>query len=138
MPGAFLWGCYNKDTRDWRPVAVNADGSIIIDIVRQDRGNVFNTAYLTPANILGAAITPNATPSLFRIQCAFNAAGVLTATLAEGGAPVTVDMNRAVPLLANSLYTLDLVAGSVDAVNFQYSQNCTILTFKVVESPAMV
>lgn len=133
MPGVFLWGCYNGDTRDWRPVKVKADGSLVVDIVTLNISNIFNTAYVAAADILPAAITPTVNPSMFRVQCAFDVAGVLAAVLTEGGVPITVYLNRNVALLANSLYTFDVVAGSIDTVNFTFSQNCTILSFKVVE-----
>lgn len=104
----------------------------------QSRATIHNTAYLTPNDFLGAALAPIINPSLFRCQGAFTVAGILRATVTRAGNTQPVDFNHGVVLPANSLFEFDLLVENGDTINYQYSVNCTIMTFKVLEIPSAI
>jgi len=98
------------------------------------RANVFNVAaYLTPADILAAALAPLNTPCTFRVEAAFDAAGILSATITQAGVTVVGQLNGGVALNINSLYRFSLMVNAGDTINFQYSVDSAILSFKVQE-----
>lgn len=103
-----------------------------------DKGVIHNTAYATPDDFFATALTPTNTPCRFRLAGAFDAAGVLSATITYGGVTVTVEFNHGVALTANSLFEFDLLARAEDTINYRYSVNATILTFRVVEIPSVI
>ena len=107
-------------------------------MVPQVRATIHNTAYLTPNNFLGAALAPIISPSLFRCQGAFTVAGILRATVTRAANTQTVDFNHGVVLPANALFEFDLLVENGDTINYQYSVNCTIMTFKVLEIPSAI
>jgi len=98
------------------------------------RANLFNiVGYLTPNDILGAALAPLNSPCTFRIEAAFSAGGILSATITQVGVPVVCQLNGGVALNINSLYRFSLMVNAGDTINFQYSVNATILSLKVQE-----
>jgi len=101
------------------------------------RANLFNVVgYLTPADILAAALAPLNSPCTFRVEAAFSAGGILSATITQGGVPMTVQFNGGVALNINSAYRFSLMVTAGDTINFQYSVDANILSFKVQEIPA--
>jgi len=99
------------------------------------RANLFNVVgYLTPADILAApGLAPLNSPCTFRVEAAFSAAGILSATITQGGVTVVAQFNGGVALNINSLYRFSLAINAGDDINFQYSVNSNILSFKVQE-----
>ncbi|GAH69338.1 unnamed protein product, partial [marine sediment metagenome] len=63
-----------------------------------------STAEVAGVDILPAALAPINVPCLFRIQVAFDAAGVFSTTVTNGGVPVTTEFNHGVVLVADSLF----------------------------------
>ena len=125
------------------PAAVAAGD--VYEIVKQvdpmtpmDRGVIHNVAYVTPNNFFVAALAPIVQPTLFRCQAAFSVAGVLSSTITRGGVPITGQYNHGVVLPANALFEFDLLVQDGDTINYIYSVNCTILTFKVLEIPSAI
>lgn len=103
-----------------------------------DRGVIHNTAYVTPNNFFGTAITPVIQPTLFRCQGAFSVAGVLSVTIIRGGNTQVLQFNHGVELLASALFEFDTLVQDGTTVNYRYSINCTIMTFSVLEIPAAI
>ncbi|MFA5376661.1 MAG: hypothetical protein WC455_13015 [Dehalococcoidia bacterium] len=103
-----------------------------------DKGVIHNTAYVTPNNFFGTALTPYVKPTLFRCQGAFSVAGVLSVTITRAGNTQVLAYNHGVALGAGELYIFDTLVQEGDTVNYRYSVNCTIQTFKVLEIPAAI
>ena len=84
-------------------------------------------------------LTPVNTPTIFRVFCAFDTAGVLTANYQEGGTVnvAAFTFNSGVALVAGAVYLFDLEvsnnSGEPDGVTFEYSVNAKALIFKVIE-----
>lgn len=98
------------------------------------RANVFNIAgYVAAADILAAALAPLNSPCTFRVEAAFNAGGILSATITQGGVTVVAQLHGGVALNVNSLYRFSLMVNAGDTINFRYSVNATILSLKVQE-----
>jgi len=98
------------------------------------RANVFNVAgYIAAADILAADLAPLNSPCTFRVEAAFNAAGILSVDITQGGVTVNVQFHGGVALNINSGYRFSLRVNAGDTINFQYSVNATILSFKVQE-----
>ena len=92
--------------------------------------------YLAAADILAADLAPLNNPCLFRVTACFNAAGILSVqtTNAAGGAGAVVQrFNGGVALNNNSLYEFEHLVHAGDTINYQYSVNATIMTFRVQE-----
>lgn len=101
------------------------------------RANLFNVVgYLTPDDILAADLAPLNSPCTFRVEAIFSAGGILSADITQGGVTVTVQFNGGVALNINSAYRFSLMVTAGDTINFQYSVNSNILSFKVQEIPA--
>ncbi|MFA5401653.1 MAG: hypothetical protein WC359_14480 [Dehalococcoidia bacterium] len=103
-----------------------------------DKGVIHNTAYLTPNNFFGTALTPYVVPTLFRCQGAFSVAGVLSVTIIRGGNTQVVEFNHGVALPASALFEFDTLVQDSTTINYRYSVNCTIMTFSVLEIPAAI
>jgi len=98
------------------------------------RANLFNVVgYLTPADILAAALAPLNSPCTFRVEAVFSAGGILSATITQGGVTVVSQFNGGVALNINSAYRFSLMVTTGDTINFRYSVNSNILSFKVQE-----
>ena len=98
------------------------------------RANLFNVAgYLATADILAADLAPLNSPCTFRVEAAFSAGGILSADITQGGVTVTVQFNGGVALNIDSAYRFSLMVTAGDTINFQYSANSNILSFKVQE-----
>jgi len=102
-----------------------------------ERALIHNVAgYIAAADILGADLAPLNTPCLFRVTACFNAAGILsveTTNAAGGGGAVVQQFNGGVALNNNSLYMFEHLVHAGDTINYQYSVNATIMTFRVQE-----
>jgi hypothetical protein len=94
-----------------------------------DKANVHNTNVTGGDNFLGADLTADLPPALFRVQVAFTSAAKLQATIKKGGNAQAVYLNGNVNLAAGSLYIFDLLVHSGDSVNFKSDQT---------QSPLMV
>lgn len=105
-------------------------------IQREVQHNV--VGYLAGADIIAAALAPIYTPCAFRVEAAFSAGGVLSATITRGGNTQTVGFNTGVGLAANALFRFDLMVFNGDTVNYRYSINTNILVFRVAEIPSAV
>jgi len=92
--------------------------------------------YTAADDMLGADLAPLNTPCLFRVTACFNAAGILsveTTNVAGGGGAVVQQLNGGVALNNNSLYLFEHLVHAGDTINYQYSVNATIMTFRVQE-----
>lgn len=92
--------------------------------------------YIAAADMLGADVAPTNTPCLFRVAACFNAAGILsvqTTNVAGGGGAVVQRFNGGVALNNDSLYEFEHLVHAGDTINYQYSVNATIMTFRVQE-----
>jgi len=105
-------------------------------IEREVQHNI--AGYLTPADIIAAALAPIYAPCSFRVEAAFSVGGVLSATITRGGNTQTVAFNHGVALTPNDMFRFDLVVCAGDTINYQYSANTNILVFRVVEVPSAV
>ena len=101
------------------------------------KANLFNQAgYLATADILGADIAPTNSPTAFKVEAAFSAGGILSMDLTQAGVTVNIQLYGGVAFNINSAYQFTFLVNAGDTVNFQYSVNATILSFKVQEVPA--
>ncbi len=89
--------------------------------------------YLAGADVLVADLTPLNTPCLFRLTACFNAAGILSVETINGGNAQVQRLNGGVALNNNSLYEFEHLVHAGDTINYQYSVNATIMTFRVQE-----
>ena len=104
------------------------------------REEIFNTAVVANTDILAAAITVTnpSTPAVFRIQACFDTGGVLTVRRTSGGITVDERLNGAVGLIADALYTFDIIVTENDTINLWYGVGATISSLKVVEIRGMM
>jgi len=103
------------------------------------RVNLFNVVgCLTPANVLAVALSPLSPPCTFRVEATFSAGGILSATITQGGVTVVSQFHGGVALNINSGYRFYLVVNEGDTINYRYSANSNILSFKVQEVPVAV
>lgn len=103
-----------------------------------DKGVIHNTAYVTPNNFFGTALVPYVVPTLFRCQGAFSANGILRVTITRAANTQVLNYNHSVELTASDLFIFDTLVQDGDTINYRYSANCTIMTFKVLEIPAAI
>jgi len=89
--------------------------------------------YLAAADMLAADLVPANTPCTFRVTGCFDAAGILSVETINGANPQVQRFNGGVPLNDNSLYMFEHLVHAGDAINYQYSVNATIMTFRVQE-----
>lgn len=102
-----------------------------------DRASLLNVAgYIAAADILGVALAPLNTPCTFRVEVAFDAGGILSATITRGGVTVVSHFQYGSALNIDSGYRFSLAVSAGERINYRYSVNATILNFKVQEIPA--
>lgn len=140
MSGQLIWVCLNPaGARDeWIPLKAEADGSLSVTLSGSFLGPLekavqHNVAVVGGADILGAALAPLNSPCTFRVEAAFSAAGILSATITQGGVTMVAQFNGGVALNVNSLYRFSLAVTTGDTINFRYSVNSNILSLKVLE-----
>lgn len=98
------------------------------------RAELHNVAgYIAGADILGADLAPLNTPCLFRLTAGFDTAGILSVDVTRAAVTVNQQFNHGVVLPANCLFMFDHLVHSGDTINYQYSVNCTIMTFRIQE-----
>lgn len=120
------------DTYEIRRVTAPTGG-----IVREVQHNI--AGYLTPADIIAAALAPMYSPCSFRVEAAFSVGGgVLTTTITRGGNTQTVSLNAGVGLNVTAIFRFDIIVCAGDTINYQYSLNTNILVFRVIEVPMAV
>jgi len=94
--------------------------------------------YVTPADIIAAALAPDFDPAAFRVEAAFSVGGVLSATITRAANTQVVGFNHGVALTPNDLFRFDFMVCAGDTINFRYSINTNILVFRVFELPMAV
>jgi len=100
---------------------------------------VHNVAgYIAAADMLGADVAPTNTPCLFRLMGSFTASGILSVEIINGGNSQVQQFNGGVALNVNSLYAFSHLVHAGDTINYRYSVNTTIMTFRVVEIPSAI
>lgn len=119
--------------------------AIIVPSTPTAKASVTNTAQV-PANtdilftLTGARLTPTNTPTTFRVMVAMSNAGTFSAVIYNGVNPAQVVNFNVVPgpvLVANGLYTFDMLVHAGDTVDFQYTATGgTILVLRVQELDA--
>jgi len=124
------YGYYQNAAGVWVPVTPTSPLS------REIQHNV--AGYLTPDDIIAAALAPDFDPCAFRVEAAFSVGGVLSATITRGGNTQTVAFNHGVALTPNDMFRFDLMVCADDTINYQYSANTNILVFRVFEIPSAV
>jgi len=102
------------------------------------KGSIFNTAVTASTNIFASDLTPSYSPTLFRIYCCFDTAGVLSVIRKKDTTTVTEQLNSGNSLNANAAYMFDILVEEGENINLQYSVDATCLVLKVVEIPCMV
>ena len=102
------------------------------------KGLIHNTAYVAPADFFGAALAPTNTPCLFRLTVCMSVAGVLYLRTINGVDTQQQEFNHGVVLPANSLFMFDHLVHAGDTINYRYSINATIMTFRVIEIPSAI
>jgi hypothetical protein len=117
--------------------------STVYVILRQIvKASIFNTAVTANTNILSQNVTPSQALSgycsIFRIQCCFDTAGVLSLVRTKGGTTITEQLNSGVSLNANCLYIFDFLVEPGESINLQYSVNATAKELKVVETAGLI
>ena len=103
-------------------------------ITREVQHNV--AGYLAEADIIAAALAPIYDPCSFRVEAAFNAGGILRATITRAANTQVVNFNGGVALNVNGLYRFDMMVFAGDTINYRYSANATIMVFRVQEIPS--
>lgn len=95
--------------------------------------NVQNTVEAANVDILATDITPVCTPSTLRVMVALTASQVFNAIIIRGGNTQTVGFNSNVALVAEALYTFEIVVHSGDTINFQVEGIATVMVMRVQE-----
>jgi len=117
--------------------------STVYVILRQIvKASIFNASVTANTNILSQSVTPSQALSghcsTFRIQCCFDAAGILTLTRTKGGTTITEQLNSGVSLNANCIYVFDFLVEPDESINLQYSVNAVAKEIKVVETAGLI
>lgn len=107
-----------------------------------EKGVIQNTALpVANTDFFATALSPTNTPCVFRVMAAISVAGNLNVTITRAGNTQTLTLNI-IPgpaLVANGIYTFDILVHSGDTINYQYSATGgTILIFRVQEIDAAV
>ncbi len=113
------------------PYSIVRQVSPLNPLARAEEHNA--AGYLATADILGADLAPLNTPCLFRLTAGFDTAGILSVDITRAGVTVNQQFNHGVVLVANALFMFDHLVHAGDTINYQYSVNCTIQTFRVQE-----
>ena len=95
--------------------------------------NLQNTAELANTNILASDITPTYAPSMLRVMLAIDSAEVFNAIIIRGGVSRTVGFNSNVALVAEALYTFEILVTLGDTINFQVEGNTNVMVMRVQE-----
>lgn len=98
-----------------------------------EKGVIHDTAYVTPNDFFVTVLTPTNAPSIFTLAGSFSVAGVLSVTITRALNTQTVEFNAGVALAVDSLYQFDVLVLDGDTINFQYSIDCDIQVFRVLE-----
>ena len=73
------------------------------------KADLINASITANTNILSEDITPSKSPSILRVQAAFNAEGVLSVVKTKDTTTIEEKLNGGQALSANSLYILSLI-----------------------------
>lgn len=114
-------------------LAGGAGGTSTGSLAPIDKAVLHNVAVVAAANILGAVLAPTNTPCLFRVTAGFDTSGVLSVTVTRAGNTQVQQFNGGVALNNNSLYMFDALVHAGDTINYRYSVNATLQTFRVQE-----
>lgn len=121
---------YNYNGTAWEEVASQ--------VTPIEKANVHNTAKGADTVVLGAAIAPTYSYSLFRIMVAISSATAFNAVITKATNPQTVKFNAGTNLVANSIYMFDMLVHTGDTVNFKCTGAVTYLVLRIQEIPAGV
>jgi hypothetical protein len=98
-----------------------------------EQANVHDVAKNSGADFLATDLTPNDTPSLFRVQVSLDTAAVFSVEIKKGGTAKIVEFNSGAQLIADSLYFFDHLMHSGDTCNYQADQNVQVDILRVQE-----
>lgn len=97
------------------------------------------TAYIAGADIIttamGGDLSPTNSPTTFRVMCCFSAATKLEVMYDDETTVSDMAFNSGTDLLADALYSFDIVVTSAYGINFKGDANSTIRIFIVIEVP---
>ncbi len=124
--GASLANLLTQLPKDKANVIVLPTGSSESELVKFLTPTTRYAGYVTcgaGANFFSPDIEPiNKIKScLFRVQIALSVAGVFSVVLKEGSASSTYSFNAGVALVANAIYTFDVLVTPNNKINFQSS-----------------
>lgn len=112
-------------------VVYSSGAESIIDIIQPEPvGTVFNTAVTANTDILSSDITIES-DGMLRITASVDTNAVFRVIITREGSTVTLDLNRGVNLIADSLYVFDMGVRENDQINFQVSANATVNVLNV-------
>lgn len=85
-------------------------------------------------NWLGTDITPMNTPCTFRITVGTSITGIFKTAITNGGNTQVLNFKESVAVVADSLYTFEILVHSGDTINFRFSTTTgTIRVLRVQE-----
>ena len=99
--------------------------------------DIYNQSVTGGTNILSEDISPTWSNSIFRVQVAFDTAGVFSVVKTRNGTTWSEQLNSGNNLNANCVYIFDIMVNG-ETINFQYSVNATLLELKVIEMTVVV
>ena len=101
------------------------------------KGTKFNTAVTADTDIFTAALSPSRAssfyPTIFRIYCTFDTAGVLSVRRTENGVTVTEEFNSGNELTPSAAYVFDILVNWNQTINLRYGVDATVLMLNVSE-----
>lgn len=107
--------------------------SILAKFVPLDKASLHGLAKGAGADYFVADLAPTNTPCLFRILIAIDGAGVFSAKITKGGVAKVCSFNTGQALIADSLYTFDLLVHAGDTINLQHTVAANIDVCRVQE-----
>jgi len=108
-------------------------GGSTVSLKPIEKSALQNQLVVAAANIIAANLTPTNTPSIFRIAAGLDAAGILSVVIIRGGNTQVQRFNGGVALNTDSLYEFEHFVHLGDTINYRYSVNATLQTFRVQE-----
>lgn len=110
----------------------------VVQLLPIEAGVIHNMAILANADFFAPVLTPTTVPCAFKIMVSMSAVGVLNVTIIRGGNTQTIHLNNNVNLVANSVYTFEVLLHNGDTFNLQYTQNATIQVCRIQEMDSVI
>ncbi len=108
-------------------------------VLAEEKARIFREGIVANTDILGDEIVTTETyPVTWRIYSCFTTSGILTVHRRMAGFTRTENLNAGVALTAGAAYMFDIIVQVGENIEFQYTVNAWIDTFKVVELKGMV